>query len=188
MARPNNKNGGRPKKPIDWKEAEKLCVLQCSELEIADWFHISVDTLARRLKEERHQSFKGFFAQNNPEKVYGRIKIKGGYVRVKIFPSNFFYPMARKDGWLLEHRLIVAKRLGRCLHSWEIIHHKDHIRDHNVDSNLQLVSADKHTQITILENKIDRQSHLLEELRQQIKLVQWQNKELLESLRDRVNG
>lgn len=61
MAIPNNKNGGRPKKPIDWKEAEKLCRIQCSEQEMADWFHVSVDTLARRLKEEKGQSFKEFF-------------------------------------------------------------------------------------------------------------------------------
>ena len=62
MAKPNNNNGGRPKKPIDWKEAEKLCALQCSELEIADWFFVSVDTLARRLREEKQASFAEFFA------------------------------------------------------------------------------------------------------------------------------
>jgi len=73
MARPNNKNGGRPKKPIDWKEAEKLCVLQCSELEIADWFHISVDTLARRLKEEKQASFAEFFTLH---RVQGKIALR----------------------------------------------------------------------------------------------------------------
>ena len=67
MAKPNNKNGGRPKKPIDWKEAEKLCALQCSEIEIADWFHISVETLARRLKEEKDASFAEFFSLNRAQ-------------------------------------------------------------------------------------------------------------------------
>ena len=73
MARPNNKNGGRPKKPIDWKEAERLCVLQCSEIEIADWFYVSVDTLARRLKDEKSQSFKEFF---NLHRVGGKIALR----------------------------------------------------------------------------------------------------------------
>ncbi len=73
MAKPNNKNGGRPKKPIDWKEAEKLCGLQCSELEIADWFHISVDTLSRRLKEEKKQSFAEFFTLH---RVQGKIALR----------------------------------------------------------------------------------------------------------------
>ena len=73
MARPNNHNGGRPKKPIDWKEAEKLCYIQCSEVEIADWFHVSVDTLARRLREEKGVSFKEFFELH---RVQGKIALR----------------------------------------------------------------------------------------------------------------
>ena len=73
MARPNNKNGGRPKKPIDWEEAAKLCHLQCSELEIADWFHVSVDTLARRLKEEKGKTFAEFYGLH---KVTGKIALR----------------------------------------------------------------------------------------------------------------
>jgi len=79
MARQNNKNGGRPKKPIDWKEAGKLCALQCSELEIADWFHISVDTLARRLKDEKDASFKEFFTKN---RVGGKIALRRNLFRL----------------------------------------------------------------------------------------------------------
>lgn len=73
MAKPNNNNGGRPKKPIEWKEAEKLCYIQCSEVEIADWFHVSVDTLARRLKAEKGQSFKEFFELH---RVGGKIALR----------------------------------------------------------------------------------------------------------------
>ena len=73
MAKPNNGNGGRPKKPIDWKEAEKLCAFQCSEQEIADWFKISVDTLTRRLKEEKEQGFKEFFTLHRTQ---GKIALR----------------------------------------------------------------------------------------------------------------
>ncbi len=69
----NGHNGGRPKKPINWKEAEKLCAIQCSELEIADWFHISVDTLTRRLREEKKQSFAEFFTLH---RVKGKIAVR----------------------------------------------------------------------------------------------------------------
>jgi len=79
MAKPNNGNGGRPRKPIDWKEAEKLCAIQCSELEIADWFHISVDTLARRLKEEKNASFAEFFTKN---RVGGKIALRRNLFRL----------------------------------------------------------------------------------------------------------
>ena len=78
-----------------------------------------------------------------------------GYIMVKLEPDNFFYPMAQSTGYVFEHRLIVAKRLGRCLHSWEIVHHKDGVRDHNSDSNLQLVQEMQHRQMIRLERKIE---------------------------------
>ena len=81
-----NGNGGRPKKPIDWKEAEKLCALQCSELEIADWFHVSVDTLARRLREEKSASFAEFFTLH---RVQGKIAL-----RRNLFKLSEKYPQA----------------------------------------------------------------------------------------------
>ena len=86
MARPNNNNGGRPKKLIDWKEAEKLCALQCSEQEIADWFHVSVDTLARRLKKEKDITFAEFFTLH---RIQGKIAL-----RRNLFKLSERYPQA----------------------------------------------------------------------------------------------
>jgi len=83
-----------------------------------------------------------------------------GYILVKLQPTDFFYSMANKDGYVLEHRLVMAKQVGRNLHSWEIVHHKGirlkgkRNRSDNLEDNLQLVSDDRHKQITILENKI----------------------------------
>lgn len=79
-----------------------------------------------------------------------------GYVLIKLQPDDFFYPMTGKDGYVLEHRLVMARRLKRCLHSWEIVHHRNHKRGDNRIENLQLVSDDKHKQISILEAKIKR--------------------------------
>lgn len=64
---------GRPKIEINWKEAEKLCSLQCTQKEIADWFHISVDTLDRRLRQEQHMTFADFFQKN---RVAGLISLR----------------------------------------------------------------------------------------------------------------
>ncbi len=88
-----------------------------------------------------------------------------GYVMVKLQPGDFFFPMTGKDGYVLEHRLATAKAIGRCLHSWEIVHHKGTLyakgtnedkADNRYPENLQLVSDDRHKQITVLESKIKR--------------------------------
>jgi len=84
----------------------------------------------------------------------GRHRQSDGYIYLFLEKDSFFYPMANKKGYVLEHRLVVAKSLGRCLHSWELVHHKNHYRDDNLIENLQLISTHSHQQITILENKI----------------------------------
>jgi len=81
-------------------------------------------------------------------------KRKAGYILIKLYPDDFFYSMAKKDGYIREHRLIMARHLGRSLHRWEIVHHKNHIRDDNRIENLQLISEGKHNAYTRLEERI----------------------------------
>lgn len=55
------KEMGRPRIPIDWEEFEKLCQIHCTEIEIAEWFSMSVDTLNRVVKRKYKQTFAEVF-------------------------------------------------------------------------------------------------------------------------------
>ena len=79
-----------------------------------------------------------------------------GYIRIWLDSGDFFYQMTDLHGYVLEHRLLMAKHLGRCLHQWEVVHHKNHIKTDNRIENLQLYSDTRHNQLTILEAKIAR--------------------------------
>jgi hypothetical protein len=88
---------------------------------------------------ERCNSFKG-----------GTIKTKEGYMEV-LFDSlpkheqELFLPMKRnKSPYVMEHRLVMARKLGRPLQKWEVVHHKNGIRVDNVEHNLQLYEASEH--------------------------------------------
>ncbi len=81
----------------------------------------------------------------------GKVK-NGPYFMVIIYPDNPFFVMARKANshpkwhtyYVEEHRLIMAKHLGRCLTSDEIVHHKNGVKDDNRIENLYLTERSKH--------------------------------------------
>lgn len=106
----------------------------------------------------------------------GRYKSEG-YIKVWIAPNDFFASMRGKGGYAMEHRIIMAKHLGRVLHLWETVHHKNHIRDDNRIENLQLVSDERHEQITRLEKRIKFLEAKVEEQGKLIKFLQWELKE-----------
>lgn len=104
----------------------------------------------------------GKFGKESPVWKGGRYKDGQGYIRVLADPTNFFFEMKNSDGYILEHRLVMAQFLGRCLKPWEIVHHKNHIKNDNRIENLELMKILTHRIITILEEENKR---LKEEIR-----------------------
>ena len=119
--------------------------------------------------------------ESNPNWKGGEYKDRFGYIHIKLQPDDFFYPMADHKGYVLEHRLVVAKALGRNLHSWEIVHHKKgYLKDENrYPQTLQLVVHNiGHSQITNFELREKRLENKIDEQAKEIRLLQWQVKEL----------
>ena len=85
------------------------------------------------------------------------IRRSHGCIKLKLQPDDFFYPMADKEGYVLEHRLVMAKHLGRCLHSWEVVRHQNDVRkDDNRIEVLELMTDERNIQIMVMERRIKR--------------------------------
>ena len=69
----SNNRGHRKKIEIDFRELEKLCYLQCTEREIADWFHCGISTIEVRIKEQFGISFREYF---ETKRVGGLISLR----------------------------------------------------------------------------------------------------------------
>jgi hypothetical protein len=59
--------------------------------------------------------------------------------------------MAKNNGYAYEHRIIMARHLGRPLESWELVHHKDGCAGNNDIENLVLLEdkADHSTSVQV---------------------------------------
>ncbi len=71
----------------------------------------------------------------------GRGYTREGYVYV----WSPDHPRANCHGRVLEHRLVMEKLLGRFLEPWEVVHHKNKVRDDNRPDNLELLTWSDHS-------------------------------------------
>jgi len=69
---------------------------------------------------------------------------QGNYKPVRhVRCPNEYLPMARKDHYVMEHRLVVARAIGRCLLRSEVVHHINHDPQDNRLENLALFSSNR---------------------------------------------
>lgn len=71
------------------------------------------------------------------------IYTSGLYIKVKV-PCH---PNANKQGFVMEHRLIMEGIIGRFLLPTEEVHHKDRDKHNNKPSNLEVLSKQSHREI-----------------------------------------
>jgi len=126
----------------------KFCECGCGE-QIPFW--------SSRLKQERkykqgHQTASNIIkyrftneprphkrGPNNPVWKGGKM-VHEGYILI-LTPGH---PFAQKDGYVLEHRLVMEKHLCRYLKPDEVVHHINGIKTDNRIENLQLMTISEH--------------------------------------------
>ena len=122
----------------------------------------------RKLGKPRglYERFKG---KDNPNWRGGKRKNGFGYIDIWIPPDSPYMSMCRRgnQNYIVEHRLVMAQHIGRCLDRFEIVHHLNGVRDDNRLSNLALVTRSNHSNRTLLKIYQKRIRELESELAQQ---------------------
>lgn len=125
----------------DLQHIRQWCAERVTLEEIALRLHMHTSNLRRimdrydiprpfELRGERSGSWMG-----------GRALTGEGYVLVYIAPDDPFASMRRQNGYVSEHRIVMARALGRVLRSDEVVHHKNGDRTDNRLENLQLTHS-----------------------------------------------
>jgi hypothetical protein len=64
---------GRPKIEINWDEFEKLCAIQCTEIEMEAWFRCDQLTLRRAVKRQYKKTFEQVYQE---KKGIGKMSLR----------------------------------------------------------------------------------------------------------------
>jgi endogenous inhibitor of DNA gyrase (YacG/DUF329 family) len=127
--------------------AKPTCSRQCNGvLRGRDWAKHAHKGRAAWTAENEASARAKMSGPNNPAWKGGVTIFRkhGNYsgVRYVRCPQEFA-SMARKDGYVMEHRLFVARALGRCLPRSEVVHHIDHDPTNNALHNLMLFASNR---------------------------------------------
>lgn len=129
------------KKYFNKKWLERQYAKGKSVTEIAKKCGVAVTTISRwlaifNIRQKNHYPTINRRGSNNPFWSGGRYKDNlNGYIKV-YSPEH---PLTNKKGYVLEHRLVMEKSLGRYLTKSEIVHHRNKRKDDNRIENLELI-------------------------------------------------
>lgn len=143
------KDAGIPRRPhgaqarrFQADEASEIARLyveeRLSQAKIAAIFNSSQSVISRVLREQGVTVEKTVRGENHGNWVGGRIITGSGYAQVTIPSDDPLAVMRNRQGYVLEHRLVLARALGRPLTDNESVHHIDGDHLNNDIDNLQL--------------------------------------------------
>lgn len=138
----------RRRSGLSQKEIQELCVAYqkgASTQELGERSGVSASAISTYLRAAGVEPRPAGFQHGSDHHAWsgGRYLDGNGYVKIWVSADDPFVCMAQKHGksaggYCYEHRLVMARQLGRPLEDHETVHHIDGNKQNNVLENLQL--------------------------------------------------
>jgi hypothetical protein len=177
----------------------KLIWLACSGCQKERWVQIRYikngqslcQPCSHKIAGEKIRRNSSYVGAAHPKWKGGRTITENGYILVEIDSSSPYFSMRKQvknrdgtRGYILEHRLVMAQELGRCLTQDEKVHHKNGIKTDNRPCNLRLLIKGHPTSYEAGYRQGFRDAAQLqnEEQKKQNRLLRWEIKQLREDL------
>lgn len=107
---------------------------------MSKWFGCSPKVITRIIKASGGVTQKRAGSRHPHWK--GGVTTQGnGYLMERVPPSSPYFSMTNSSGYILQHRLVMAQSLGRCLTPTETVHHINGVGIDNRLENLQLIQG-----------------------------------------------
>lgn len=126
-------NSFRKVTELDIENMIELWNQNLSQKQIGEQLGFSQICVSRTLRSRDIVASPGRFLPKG-----GRAKQGNGYIYILVPKTSPFSSMRTSVGYVLEHRLVMAQKLGRCLNRNETVHHINGVIDDNRIENLQL--------------------------------------------------
>lgn len=132
-------NVARREDPDEVESVRKMNASGMGQVPISLALGRSQSFVARLMKRHGIQPRRDLYrGENHPGWKGGRMIDSSGYVRVLMDKDDPLSSMRMHDGYVLEHRLVMARKFCRPLRRSETVHHIDGNRTNNHPDNLQL--------------------------------------------------
>lgn len=107
--------------------------------------------LSEETKRKISEAHKGKFTERSQ---FGGHKKKRSDGYIYIYTPD--HPYSSKDGYVMEHILVMENHIGRYITKDEVVHHKNKIRNDNRIENLQLMTFKEHSGLHMKERWDER--------------------------------
>lgn len=138
----------------NWTPIEQLRLIELyanySNIELMEFFphrtQISIQHAGNRINLHKSPETRERIINESASKAWDSWRkpfqiTTNGYVIIHI-PVH---PLASKDGYVMQHRLVMEEHLGRYLSHEEIVHHRNGIKNDNEIENLEVMTNAEHT-------------------------------------------